>query len=116
MIRSDRRAVIGIHSELEFEFGSFEVSNYSATVSPSWCTMGTDALQCDGGLRRFAHRRWHQELVFISSASRVRSELPTGEGRQVAFELKSGVVPIDRIHTVIKFRKVLNGFVETQQG
>jgi extracellular factor (EF) 3-hydroxypalmitic acid methyl ester biosynthesis protein len=45
----------------------------------------------------------------------VRKGQQSGGGAQIAFELKSGTVPIDKIHTVIKFRKVVNGFKESQQ-
>ena len=114
VIRSDRRAIIGVHSELEFEFGSFEVSNYSATGIAIVARMGTDhfdksevytALHTVDGIKVGSYQ--------LCLARKV--QLGAGEGTQVAFELKSGAVPIDKIHTVIKFRKVVNGFVETQQ-
>ena len=115
IIRSDRRTFIGIRSDLKFPFGSFEVSNYSATGIAILVPTGSD---------RFARSETYSvshsvDGVHVGNYQLClarKVQLLSGEGTQVAFELKSGSVPIDKIHTVIKFLKVLNGFTETQQS
>jgi len=115
IIRSDRRAIIGIHSELEFQFGSFEVTNYSATGIAITATPGADRFS-----KAEVYTASHMVDGIMVGTYQLclarKLPLSSGEGTQVAFELKSGSVPIDKINTVIKFRKVLNGFTETQQS
>lgn len=114
VIRSDRRAIIGIHSELEFQFGSFEVSNYSATGIAILSAPGTDHFN-SSELYAASHTVDGIKVGNYQLTLARKVQLASGEGTQVAFELKSGSVPIDKINTVIKFRKVLHGFSETQQ-
>src|SRR6266545_4483576 len=107
IIRSDRRTFIGSHSELKFAFGSFEVSNYSATGIAILVQTGSD---------RFARSETYTASHSVDGVQvgtyqlcmARKVHLLSGEGTQVAFELKSGSIPIDKIHTVIKLRRVLN--------
>ena len=114
VIRSDRRSMIGIHSELEFPFGSFEVSNYSATGIAILAPLGGDQFTTSE-LYTASHTVDGIKVGYYQLTVARKVQLATGEGTQIAFELKSGSVPIDRIHTVIRFRKVLQGFTDAQQ-
>ncbi len=114
MIRSDRRELIGIRSDLEFPFGSFEVSNYSATGV---------AILVKTGSEQFTKSKTYTATHSVDGITVGTYELgvarkaqrPSGEGTHVAFEIRTGSVPIDRIHAVIELRRVLNGLKETQQ-
>ncbi len=114
LIRSDRRELIGIRSDLEFDFGSFEVSNYSATGIAILVRTGSD---------RFTKTEPYTATHSVDGTKIGTYQLcvarkvahPSGEGMQVGFKLKTGSVPIDRIHTVIRLRQILNGLHETQQ-
>jgi extracellular factor (EF) 3-hydroxypalmitic acid methyl ester biosynthesis protein len=113
-IRSDRRTFIGICSSLEFPFGCFEVNNYSATGI---------AIVVEEGAERFSRSENYTATHSVDGIPIgtyqlcvVRKvPLASGEGTQVAFELKSGSVPIDKIHTVTKLRQALQGMSETRQ-
>jgi extracellular factor (EF) 3-hydroxypalmitic acid methyl ester biosynthesis protein len=114
VIRSDRRAIIGVRSELEFPSGSFEVSNYSATGIAIVVPMGADQFT-KTEVYTASHLVDGIKVGSYQLCLARKVQLGAGEGIQVAFELKSGSVPIDKIHTAIKFRKVLHGFSETQR-
>lgn len=114
IIRSDRRELRGIYSELEFHFGSFEVSNYSATGIAILVNTGSDHF-AKSETYTASHRVDGVTVGTYQLCVARRGQLPSGEGARVAFELKSGSVPIDKIHTVIRLRQILNGFSETQQ-
>jgi SAM-dependent methyltransferase len=94
---------------LEFHFGSFEVSNYSATGI---------AILVKTGAERFANSETYTAFHTIDGikvgtyelCTARKAQFPSREATQVAFELKTGSVPINKINTVIKLRKVLNGF------
>ncbi len=114
IIRSDRREFIGVHSDLEFHFGSFEVSNYSATGIAILVKTGSvhftksetyTASHSVDGVKVGTYQLCAERTV----------QLPSGGGTQVAFEIKTGSVPIDRIHTIIRLRKVLNASNDTQR-
>jgi extracellular factor (EF) 3-hydroxypalmitic acid methyl ester biosynthesis protein len=113
IIRSDRRELIGIQSDLEFQFGSFEVSDYSATGVAILVKTDSDrftlsetytATHTVGGIKIGTYQ--------LSVAR--KGQLTSGDGFHVAFEIKTGSVPIDRIHAVIELCRVLNGFKEAQ--
>jgi extracellular factor (EF) 3-hydroxypalmitic acid methyl ester biosynthesis protein len=113
-IRSDRHELIGVRSTLEFQCGLFQVTNYSATGIAISAGMGSDfftesesysATHSVDGVRVGTY-----QLCLVR-----KLELPSGEGTQVAFEIKTGSVPIDRIETIIKLGRVLKGFAEIQE-
>ncbi len=114
VIRSDRLELIGLRSDLEFHFGSFEVSNYSATGIA--ILVKTDSDRFAKSETYTASHSIDGDKVGTYQLCVVRkAQLPSGDGTQVAFELKTGSVPIGKIHTIIQLRKVLNGFNKTQQ-
>src|SRR5208282_917893 len=114
IIRSDRLEFIGIHSDLEFQFGLFEVSNYSVTGIAILVKTGAD---------RFTKAETYTAFQTVDGVKVGTYELcvarkapfPSREATQVAFELKAGTVPIHKINTVVKLRKALNGFRNAQQ-
>ena len=114
IIRSDRLEFIGIHSELEFHFGSFEVSNYSATGIAIIVKTGADLFTKPETYTAFHTVDGVKVGTYDLCVAR-KAPFPSREATQVAFELKTGSVPIHKINTVIKLRKVLNGFNKTQQ-
>ncbi len=114
IIRSDRRELIGIQSHLDFDFGCFEVSNYSATGMAIVVKTGSDRFT-KSETYTATHRVDGVKVGTYQLCLARKVQLPSREGAQVAFELKSGSVPIDKIHTVIRLRQILNGFNETQQ-
>jgi extracellular factor (EF) 3-hydroxypalmitic acid methyl ester biosynthesis protein len=114
VIRSDRREFNGIHSDLEFHFGSFEVRNYSATGIAILVETGSDHF-AKSETYAASHRVDGVRVGTYQLCVERTVQLPSGGGTQVAFEIKTGSVPIDRIHTIIKLRQVLNGFNETRQ-
>jgi extracellular factor (EF) 3-hydroxypalmitic acid methyl ester biosynthesis protein len=114
VIRSDRRELIGLSSELKFEFGSFEVVNYSATgiailVRPGSVNFSTTetytATHSVGGIQVGEYR------LVLARMDRDS----TGEWLRIAFELKSETLPIQKIQTVIRLCKVLGGFQESHE-
>ncbi len=113
IIRSDRLEFIGIHSELEFQFGSFEVSNYSATGIA--ITVKTPDLFTKPETYTAFHTVDGVKVGTYDLCVARKAPFPSREATQVAFELKTGSVPIHKISTIIKLRKVLSGFSKTQQ-
>ncbi len=114
IIRSDRREFIGIHSDLEFHFGCFEVSNYSATGIAILVKADSDRFT-NSETYTASHSIDGDKVGTYQLCVVRKAQLPLGDGTQVAFELKTGSVPIGKIHTIIQLRKVLNGFHKTQQ-
>lgn len=114
IIRSDRLEFIGIRSELEFHFGSFEVSNYSATGIAITVKAGSELFTKPETYTAFHTVDGVKVGTYDLCVAR-KAPFPSREATQVAFELKTGSVPIHKINTVIKLRKVLNGFKKTQQ-
>jgi SAM-dependent methyltransferase len=114
VIRSDRREFIGIKSELEFEFGTFEVSNYSATgiaihVSP----------QADCFFKSRIYTAVHTvdgvKVGTYELCVARKERLESGDALQIGFEHATGSVPTTKIGTVVKIRKVLNEFTKSQR-
>jgi hypothetical protein len=114
IIRSDRLEFIEIHSHLEFPFGSFEVSNYSATGIAILVKSSADRF-VKSETYTASHTVDGVQIGSYQLRLARKAQLPSREGTQVAFELNTGSVPINKIYTVIKLRKVLNGFKKTQQ-
>lgn len=114
IIRSDRIEFIGIHSELEFHFGSFEVSNYSATGIAIIAKTGADLFTKPETYTAFHTVDGVKVGTYDLCVAR-KAPFPSREATQVAFELKTGSVPIHKINTVVKLRKVFDKFNKTQQ-
>ena len=114
IIRSDRRVFFGIHSELEFAFGSFGVSNYSATGIAILVKTDPDRF-AEAGIYTASHSVDGIKVGTYDLCVARKAPFTSREATMVAFELKSGSVPIHSINTIIKLRKVLNGFSKTQQ-
>src|SRR6266545_1904516 len=83
VIRSDRRAIIGIHSELEFQFGSFEVTNYSATGIAITATPGADRFS-KAGVYTASHTVDGIMVGTYQLCLARKLPLSSGEGTQVA--------------------------------
>jgi extracellular factor (EF) 3-hydroxypalmitic acid methyl ester biosynthesis protein len=113
IIRSDRLEFIGIRSDLEFHFGSFEVSNYSTTGIAILVKTGSDRFTKPETYTAFHTVDGVKVGTYELCVAR-KAPFPSREATQVAFELKTGSVPITKINTVINLRKVLNGFNKTQ--
>jgi len=114
IIRSDRRELIGLRSELEFEFGSFEVTNYSATGIA--VLVDTESSQFSPAETYTAiHKVGGIEVGSYKLSLARMDRNPAGEGMRIAFELKSQTIPIQKIQTVVKLCRVLNGIYESQE-
>lgn len=113
-VRSDRHELVGIRSTLEFPFGLFQVLNYSATGIAILAKSGSNAFTESESYAATHSVDGVRVGTYQLSLAR-KLQLPSGEGTQVAFEIKTGSVPIDRINTIIKLGRVLNGFTETQR-
>jgi extracellular factor (EF) 3-hydroxypalmitic acid methyl ester biosynthesis protein len=114
IIRSDRLEFIGTHSDLEFDFGSFEVSNSSVTGIAIVDKTGTDRFT-KSETYTASHRVDGVKVGTYQLGLVRKAPLPSGEGTRVAFELKSDSVPINTIQTVIKLRQMLSDFNKTRQ-
>jgi extracellular factor (EF) 3-hydroxypalmitic acid methyl ester biosynthesis protein len=114
IIRSDRLEFIGIHSELEFHFGSFEVSNCSATGIAIRVKPGSDLFTKPETYTAHHTVDGVKVATYDLCVARKAASL-SRDATQVAFELQTGSVPIHKINTVIKLRKVLHGFNKAQQ-
>lgn len=113
VIRSDRRELVGINFELHFDFGAFEVRNYSATGI---------AILANGGSTHFNKSETYKALHLVGGVEvgsyklRVVRKvlLPSAEGTHIAFEVVSGAIPVQKIQTIVALRKTLDGFFKTQ--
>jgi len=103
-----------MRSTLEFQFGSFEVRNYSATGIAILVKTGADRFIKSDTYPASHNVDGIKVGTYLLSVVR-KAQLSSGEGTQVAFELKSGSIPIDKIHTIATVCKVLSGFNEAQQ-
>ena len=115
IIRSDRLEFIGIHSELEFHFGSFEVSNYSATGIAIMAKTGSDLFTKPETYTAFHTVDGVKVGTYDLCVAR-KAPFPSREATQVAFELKTGSVPIHKISTVVKLRKVFEWVQQNAAG
>lgn len=114
VIRSDRREFIGLRSELVFDFGSYEVCNYSATGI---------AILVEPGAARFQSAQTYTAAHSVGGIEVGSYELSlaridrhsAGDANRVAFVLKSGSVPVQKIQTLTRLCKVLNSFHASQQ-
>jgi len=113
IIRSDRREFVGAHSELEFQFGTFDVRNYSATGIAILAKKDPEQFS-KTEVYTASHTVEGVKIATYQLCVARKTRLASGEGTQVAFELKIGSVPTAKIQTVINLCKVLNGFNKAQ--